>query len=173
MSGGFTSKHTTIWSDEKVEKLIALHAKELSARAMAEVLCVTRNTVIGKLFRLKAQGIIARSPGISAPKKYVRPVKPLARPRVPMQVKPKAVVYPIPTKTNSAKLVDIKKNQCRYIEADVIPGDGDLQYMCGDKVWQEGAAYCGHHHKVCHYPDTAAEYAKRNKGLMRSLRRFL
>jgi GcrA cell cycle regulator len=52
------------WDDERVEKLKRLHAEGLSGAAIAEQLGrVTRNAVIGKIFRL---GLSGRAPSTSA-----------------------------------------------------------------------------------------------------------
>jgi GcrA cell cycle regulator len=147
------------WSEERVEKLKALHAKGLSCAMIAyEIGDVSRNAVIGKLHRL----------GLSSYGSTVHKKAPKRAPRP----KPERTVRIVKANGNSNKLrlfttakieveqlrcaevdplnvglLDLDRHQCRYPANDASPF-----LFCGHRK-MEGSSYCAPHFVLTHRPE--------------------
>jgi GcrA cell cycle regulator len=140
-----SSQIVTPWSDERIAELTKLWEEGYSAGVIAEKFGVTRNSVIGKVFRL----------GLPAPETKV--VK--AHPRKSLVKKPK----PEPTRLFRLFAPDMYQPRCIEIEplnlttieidlgtqCQYIAGDDGLH--CGHLV-QDKSSYCPKHHALCHEP---------------------
>jgi len=172
---GNTKHHPNSWTPEKLATLRALHGEGKSASYIGREIGMTRNAVIGKCYRLRAQGVLGEIVQKASP-----PPKPRssffgwkkldAKPKP--QATPKPVVYAAPASKTATPLIGIKKNQCRFIPADFRRGDGEQQYMCGAAVYKPDASYCGYHYKICVYVETDNQSNKRGRDLVRQLRRY-
>ena len=134
------------WSDDRVADLERLWAEGYSASIIAEKLGVTRNSVIGKAFRLELPPPAEKIGKPSGPRKVVvKKPKPeptrLFRLFAPELYQPRCVeVAPLNLTTLEIDL----STQCQYIAGD------DLLH-CGHIV-QPKSSYCPKHHELCHEP---------------------
>ena len=172
---GNTKHHPNSWTPEKLAKLVAMYGEGHSSRQIGREIGMTRNAVIGKYSRLRAQGVLGavvqKASPPPKPRSYFFGWKKLdAKPKP--QARPKPVVYAAPANENATLLIGIKKNQCRFIPSDFRRGDGEQQHMCGAAVWKPDASYCGYHHKICVYVETDNQSNKRGRDLARQLRRY-
>lgn len=150
------------WSEERVERLRALHAAGLScSRMAAEIGGVSRNAVIGKLHRLGLSNYGSRLHKDRAP-----------RPRAPRVVKSaETTVRIVRTNRHSNKmrlflaakieahemrctdvvslgvgLLDLEPHQCRY------PTNDAPFLFCGHAK-MGGSSYCAPHYMLTHRSD--------------------
>jgi hypothetical protein len=134
------------WSDDRVAELTRLHAEGYSAAIIAEKLGVTRNSIMGKVFRLglpTPENKIGKPPGPrkSAVKKPKPEPSRLFRLFAPELYQPRCVeVEP----RNLTTLEISLGAQCEY-----IAGYDGLH--CGHPV-QPKSHYCPKHHELCHEP---------------------
>lgn len=151
------------WSEEKVERLKALHRKGLSCSIIAHELGdVSRNAVIGKLHRL---GLSNASSTVHRDNQYGR------KPRAPRKSPGKAVRI-VRANGNSNRLrlfetakieveqlrcaevdpmnvglLDLEQHQCRY------PVNNHSPFLfCGHRK-MEGSSYCAPHFMLSHRPE--------------------
>lgn len=174
MSGN-TNHHPNSWTPEKLATLRALHGEGKSASYIGREIGMSRNAVIGKCYRLRQSGELP--PSLNPPRSPPKPRSSFfgwkkldAKPKP--QARPKPIVYAAPDSETATHLIDIKKNQCKFIAEDFRHGDGALQYMCGARVWKPDANYCGYHHKICIYVELPNQQKKRGRDLERSVRRY-
>lgn len=139
------------WTGARVEQLLAMDAEHQPASQIGRVLGVSRNTVIGKLNRLKAQGLRTDRPK-PVPKVAARPpTKPKIAPPEPA---PAPTVAPVVAPTTGVTIFDlgapekIMDRRCRFI-AGAILGPHDTRY-CGERTASEGASYCAEHATLCY-----------------------
>ena len=153
-----------IWTLAKVEDLRLLHAKGLSASAIAAELGegFTRNAVIGKVHRLgisrKQQRctsfprtsfpriIHRKKPSLKTMKNYV-PDEQLADIR--------AIEFNSTIPVHQRKsLMQLTNFTCRFHVGDPCKDDG---FFCGGKAdLNGGRSYCAFHHRLTHQPPDAA-----------------
>lgn len=139
----------TAWTDERIERLRALHADGLSAGAIAlELGCgLTRNAVIGKLDRSGIKqgraSVTLKSP---AEKPATRP--PRTRPRKPSwnvptePLPPEPLPIAEPKPRNTKTFAELRTGECRYPYGE----EPAVMRFCGRPVYF-GTSYCLHH--VC------------------------
>lgn len=154
------SANMSLWSEARVEEMIRLFQAGMSASQIARALGkpFTRNSVIGKLHRLRAAGRVGAA--------INPPHKPLAKPerpkrwQAPKPVKPKnlvsppRVVYERPSSEHAATLMELGPERCKFIEGEYRAGDMAEAMMCGAPALPKNP-YCGHHHAVTRIPMTA------------------
>lgn len=145
------------WSEERVERLKALHARGLSCSIMAyEIGGVSRNAVIGKLHRL---GLSNASSTIHRDNQFGRkPRKPREKTvrivrangnsnkmrmftaaKIEVEALRCAEVDPL-----KVSLIDLDPHQCRYPVNDVSPF-----LFCGHQK-MDGSSYCAPHFMLAH-----------------------
>jgi len=121
-----------------------------SAQKIADKFSVTKNTIVGKITRLRNRGydlrkreppeqVVAVARRTSVLKPVIpwvpaAPVNPITAPKIAHVIKLK-------------RLMDLGIDDCRYIIND---GPVSLFLFCGEP--KEGKTYCAAHHKLCHVP---------------------
>lgn len=130
-----------IWSEEKTAELRQLFADGWSAGAIAQKWGVSRNTVVGKKYRL---GICsAKKPNRELPR---GPKGPLGYRRKSPELR---VVFTLPREPDPSLgigLFDLKENHCRWPS-----GTGPYTFCGNEKI--TGCSYCEYHFRVAHTPD--------------------
>jgi GcrA cell cycle regulator len=177
------------WTDERVERLKALHAEGHSASEIARSLGeVTRNAVIGKVARLGLGPIgggkasspaqYRRTVAVKAPKPAKPPPPPKAAqrfnfafpnaqgatPQHSLERKPPAPVRFVDEAPGEATLLTLGAHACKWPIGDPLEPSFTL---CGRRR-EEGASYCQEHAAVAYRPKVTSA-----KELERSLRRYV
>ncbi|MBC6402608.1 MAG: GcrA cell cycle regulator [Hyphomonadaceae bacterium] len=150
------------WTEDRVEILTKLWEEGLSASQIAEKLgAVTRNAVIGKVYRL---GLSGRAK--SAQPKTVPPAKTATlTPRAMREVPPsfETASAPAPSGTKSlpngefATILTIRDHMCRWPIGD--PSASDFRF-CGRRV-KNKEPYCEAHCSVAYQPVRRRDTASR------------
>lgn len=169
----------SFWTDEKVEALLALNAKNKSASQIGDLIGTSRNAVIGKLHRL-GMAYAASDKAIQGRRMRMRPkAKPTfvannnapARkatafdfgraPSIPVDpYVPTDEELDIPVHERKA-LVDLEPNDCRWPIGD--PQEKGFGF-CG-KHKEPGTPYCEHHARKAFVPlDVARRERKQAQG---------
>lgn len=136
------------WTEARIEELLRMWRTGYTTYQMADHFGVTRNTVCGKLHRVK----IAR--GISEPKPRVRKPSKTDKPRkerkmtLPDRVgfvlnKLPPVAIPAPDEGQLASIVDV--TGCRWPVKDDPSFVGGVGF-CNHTT--DGATYCAYHHQI-------------------------
>jgi GcrA cell cycle regulator len=133
------------WSDDRVAELTRLWAEGYSTSIIAEKLGITRNMVVGKVYRLELPTPETKIGKPHPRKTAVKKPKPeptrLFRLFAPELFQPRCVeVDPLNLTTPEINL----GTQCEY-----IAGNDGLH--CGHPV-QPKSHYCPKHHDLCHEP---------------------
>ena len=115
-----------IWTRESMARLLRMRAEGVSAAAMAHELGngLTRNAVLGKLFRLNR-----RAPPDPAP------IDPVLAP----------ALAPIALPGSGVRMIDLQRHHCRWPLADGLGAD----YYCGDPRARD-KSYCPAHCAVAY-----------------------
>lgn len=136
-----------LWSEEQTQKLRDLWRQGFSTREIAERLCTTKNSVIGRARRLKLNS----RKGVIPPKTKDRRfdggllfsiIHKLTRTQVPEQL-----ALPPPTGDNAycVSLLHVQSWQCRFPMGG-RPMDGD--FYCGRTI--KLGSYCEKHAHLCY-----------------------
>jgi len=144
MSDQYVSKFIKITKEMK-DRIIELWQNDKSGSEIAEELGITRNSVIGAVYRLRKQGHILSSHEDSK-KNPINSQK--NNEKKQLVKKPKA--SPPPPKYTAKKGItmgQLKYSSCRYI---VEEGDYNTTQYCGNKIHR--CSYCEEHYKLCYYP---------------------
>ena len=137
-------KKTTVWTQERIDKLLALRESGLTASQIAKNLDTTRNAVLGRVNRL----------GLSMASD--RPRKPSATPKhrakKPLQINSHKHLETRPTVSvrECKPLMDLKPRECRYPHGD--PNDADFSF-CGEPSLKH-MPYCEEHYNLCYQKRT-------------------
>lgn len=134
------------WTPENEARLWEIAPVAKSVREIADQLGVTRNTIIGKAWRIGLALPVGKS-GPRRPDGYV----PITRKRgtgISFRAKfrrpPTIIPYmPEPDSINLA-FEDLRNRHCRFPVTDEAPF-----FFCGNDK-HPGSSYCAHHHRVCH-----------------------
>jgi GcrA cell cycle regulator len=157
-------------SKDYTDQLLAMWRAGMTAREIAASLGTTRNAVIGKIFRLRSNGVDMTRVFIPPPPKPVRQRKPSTLVKKVEPERPKAVWPPPLTEEQKAALIAERKAQmererrprgikfaalgsrdCRYIINAGRPAD---YLFCGD-IREPGKPYCKEHADLCYRPTLA------------------
>lgn len=154
----------TIWSDERVERIVQLWGDGRSASAIAALIGgTTRNAVLGKLHRL---GLTQkRTPHRASLETRIR--RKAKRTKTAPTVKRTDILRELPTEplppedTPPSSLIafdDLEPHHCRWVYGDPRRGDHGF---CGQHH-VEGLAYCaGHARKAYVVPEVKARFVER------------
>lgn len=140
------------------QQIKALWIEGKTGGQIAEIIGITRNSVMGAIHRMKAKG---EELPLKAPH---MPRQKLSKPRAaPTKTKPAAaqihersvleMAFDFPD--NHITIMALKRDSCRYI---VVQGDVAETRYCGQSVSKgslSGGAnspYCRTHHKLCYQP---------------------
>lgn len=151
-------KKSTFWNDAREAELRRRIDAGESGGVIAQALGCTRNTVIGKVVRLKLRFTSERQP----PKRFKvgRTVPAVSLPRRRNKRPPKRVAYPapdLPAPIPCGPIGDIpdSRRACRWTDDDVQ--DPNWR-MCGTESWY-GSSYCPHHHARAYRPTPTLKVA--------------
>ena len=123
------------WTTTEDELIIKLWNKGSTSSEIANEVGRSRNSVIGRIHRLRDMGITLSVRGRVVPKK-IRPQKPkVEKPKV---TKPKVVVGV----TLASSLLELRPNQCRW----------PFETTFCDADREPGRPYCEHHRKMSFRP---------------------
>lgn len=144
---------TSTWTDERIEKLKALHSNGISFARIAALMGISRNSCIGKAGRL---GLSMRGKGYQGPVREHKPRE--TKPRA-SRAKLRLVVTNVPKHIvevhssniipRNLSIVELKANDCRF--PYTTPEESIV--FCGhEKI--PGSSYCSGHFRLCRYEDT-------------------
>ena len=124
------------------QKIVDLWQKNVTALNIANLLGLTKNSVIGRVNRLRTKGHDLRKKELPAKGKAMKKRKPVSKPVILRWTGP------------SKNIAELKTYDCRYVISD---RSDELFLFCGKpKVFN---SYCAEHHALCH-----ARPANRVKG---------
>ena len=144
---------------EVQQKIYDLWETGISAREVAEQIGISRNAVMGHLFRMRQSGIqmrqkentVTKRPKITPPPpKRVIGVQKMPR-KMPAPRKPTLEeISPPPLAPNGdpVPMIKLSRYSCRYV---VNQGEVKSFLFCNAKV-KDGSSYCPHHHAICYVP---------------------
>lgn len=138
---------TKVWTDKQEETLQRLWKEGKSASYIASILKVTRNSVIGKIHRMKigrpepagnkSRRASAQRRHRAQRSRFERRIEPVAPPI------PKSLPLPPESKSDMArkKLADLEKGDCRFPVGD--PKNTDFGFCADERL--PGSSYCHRH----------------------------
>jgi GcrA cell cycle regulator len=118
--------------------------RKLSASQIAGEFGVSRNAILGKVFRLGLIGTRKASRHPTAQIKAKAPRRPAWNPPKPDPI----IVDETPDAPEflCLGLLELTPKQCHYPHGDGVP-----YAFCGQPV-RDGSSYCGYHHALAYYP---------------------
>jgi GcrA cell cycle regulator len=158
------------WTDERIELLRKLWLDGMSASRIASELSngLTRNAVIGKVYRLglsgrtKATGVIEAKPKVRVKPAQqeavvVSPATVIVHGNTALAFCPAPVEAPAPDPTESVvvafaepvTIVDLRESMCRWPIGD--PGSTEFRF-CGAAKRVGAGPYCAHHAGIAYQP---------------------
>jgi hypothetical protein len=144
LDGSPTYAARNYWTDEQVELLKSLWPNR-SASQIASELGLTRNAVIGKVWRLRLT-LSNKKPSVPRPPRARSTWKPKPSPKPATAQTPQEEIDPDPTPDNflGLQFEQLRPGLCRYPR-----GDGPYFY-CGQPT-QTGSSFCEYCHQLSHY----------------------
>lgn len=158
------------WTDERIELLRKLWLEGMSASRIASELAdgLTRNAVIGKVYRLGLSGRTKASGAVEvAPRTRVKPVAhtavqaastvPVVRGNTALAIRPAPVPTEAPVATEEVvvafvepvTIVELRESMCRWPIGD--PGSSEFRF-CGAAKRPGSGPYCAHHAGIAYQP---------------------
>ena len=133
---------TTHNLDDIDQEIVKLWKKGYSGSQISKVVGITRNAVMGRVFRMRKAGVDVDSRTIEAVQKYEEVKKSYRKPRIapPEKVAKSELTYGVPFR----RLVS---GACRYVVND---GSAANYIFCG--LPADKGAYCSDHYKLCYVP---------------------
>jgi len=143
MKEDIDQKILKLWMDGKIGSEIAAKLK------------LTRNSVMGRLYRMRNKGLIEyKDPVVAAKASASR-----AENRVPRAKKPYRSPYeqpqlpfPVKPRLDGVSLMELTSSSCRYVLNDGAPSQFRF---CGAP--KKTGSYCEDHHKVCYYKQAKSD----------------
>lgn len=160
----------TSWTDERIELLRKLWLDGMSASRIAAELAngMTRNAVIGKVYRLGLSGRAKPSGAVeAAPKARIKPAPhagghtlqcvPLVHGNTALAISPSPVEEAVPAIAEDVvvafaepvTIVDLRESMCRWPIGD--PGSAEFRF-CGAAKRVGVGPYCAHHAGIAYQP---------------------
>ena len=154
------------------EQIRALWVEGLTGTEIGQKLGMTRNAVLGAIYRLRRAGLVdirdedknavrkqldgrKRAPKKTRPTKPRVERKPAPPPKLPKLVATEATDLPTgPITPNMVSLFNLKADHCRY----AVRGVGAGTFYCGEP--KERGSYCAAHGAIC-YVEPEAHRRKR------------
>jgi hypothetical protein len=121
--------------------IIKLWEQGFSGSHIGKELCITRNSVMGRIHRLRAAGVVVASRTTDAA--FDMPKKKDYRKPYPA---PKPEPLPI-DRTKGVSFWDIRSGDCKFIVND---GAASSYIFCG--VPADAGSYCKEHYNLCYVP---------------------
>ncbi len=159
------------WTDERIDLLQKLWLQGMSASRIAAELAngLTRNAVIGKVYRLGLSGrtkvAVAASTSPRPQHKAgprpqnPRPAAPIVQGNTALAIKPAPLEAPSPAPAPSRDVVvqisepvtilELRESMCRWPMGD--PAGSEFRYCGARKIPGEGP-YCCHHARIAYVP---------------------
>jgi len=128
------------------QKIAALWEEGKTGSEIGNELGLTRNSVIGAVFRMRKQGLIA-STHEENKKNFNKKEKKPEEKQIVVKTKPTRIDPPKAINRNGIKMSELKLMSCRYI---IQEGDYNTTKYCGAKV--DKCSYCKEHYRLCYYP---------------------
>ena len=153
------------WNPAEVNRLIALWKTGASASTIAgEFGCgLTRNAILGKIDRLRREGVDLGPKRQGGARKATR--RQAKAPVLRQRVKPASKSAMLPTQMNPTTLLDLGPRQCRFPIDDInTPGTAETLF-CGAHQ-RDGSSYCEHHHARCMTPYKRAKKPRDRSGFI-------
>lgn len=142
------------WSDDRVDMLKKMAGDGMSATQIARELGqVTRNGVLGKLFRLKIP-LAGKSAEKRAPARKGRNghiARKISTRFEDAATDPKGIELPPDSSVDAIPFMDARAGQCRYPLGD--PSSHDFRF-CGSAVF-DGHSWCPRHCQIVYRPRKA------------------
>lgn len=144
--------------NEIQKRIQKLWEKGWTSTEIGNDLGMTRNAVMGQLYRMRMAG--AKLRGKPSTKEKVVPLpKPIGmkkfirRAPAPKKLTQEEIVALTNPKPNGkpVKLVDLNPLSCRYIVSGYLP----KEYMFCNEVKKEDSSYCLYHHYKCYVPKSS------------------
>lgn len=139
------------WSDERIAQLKELWKQNLSNSLIADRMGVSKNTIVGRAYRLNLRRIKVVPAAPAAPS--LKPQKPKLQ---PVPVEPLLEPYRPGTAAALERCPD-RRDQCRFPMwphgANVFHPDYGTYCLAKS---DEGKSYCPVHHAKCHFKKDAA-----------------
>jgi hypothetical protein len=138
-----------MWDDRK-EEIRKLWQEGISGASIARQLGMTRNSVLGIVYRLRKLGFqleeraAMKAPSEPKPKPVAKAAEPPRAKEVVAQI-----VWPERPKENisGVGILALRMSSCRYIVED---GDTETRKYCNEKKVR--GSYCQKHYDICHVP---------------------
>lgn len=157
------------WTEERIDLLQRLWLQGMSASRIAAELAngLTRNAVIGKVYRLGLSGRAKVAPATSASPRpqhkasprtlSPRPSTPIIQGNTALAIKPAMIEAPAPLPrkevvvpiSEPVTILDLRESMCRWPVGD--PTSPEFRY-CGAKKMPGEGPYCSHHARVAYVP---------------------
>lgn len=136
------------------KKIVDLWETGKTAGEIGKLLEISRNSVMGHLYRLRQAGVKMRQRSEPVSKTNPPPKKPIGVQKMPRRAPaPRKLTFAeievIRDPTPSGKpvpLIELKSSSCRY----VVSGQAPKDYLFCNEQRQEESSYCPHHHKICY-----------------------
>lgn len=165
-----TSGSKRPWSDEEDDLIIKWWTEGASARAIGQRLNRNRNSIAGRMHRLKQRGKLqtrtALLSGACAPewtKPVIRTPKPRPKPRSVSQIKTPeqgTLFLQLEEPITGVSLLDLRDWHCRSVTS-MDGGPYQTALYCG-KLITQGKSYCSDHHKLYYVKPKPRERGKSN-----------
>jgi hypothetical protein len=157
---------------EKQKSIVEMWEKGMSSTEIADLLRITRNSVMGIVFRLQKKGLIMRVDNPAKKKGYLSKPQKNPRPPAPPRLPPKPKVDdPTAQKRQEeaeklreffqrrdadrgVTIFDLKYDSCRFIAGEVM---ADKTIYCGKPVSRRH--YCAEHAALCYFKRQSASNA--------------
>ena len=150
------------WTEELVQRLVALWNEGASAaEVQARIGAPSRNAVIGKVHRLRLEGVPLR--GVEQSLSSVRPVSEEPWGTDGRVAKPEPVTVPaskVDVLPGAVHLLDAMHGQCRWPLWDC---DDEPKYVCGAAA-EPGCSYCYAHRRIAYVSRRATRHSEGQAG---------
>lgn len=141
----------TRWTARDDARLLKLSAEGLNARLIAERLHISRNAVIGRLWRVRGKRLVNPVPLEPPPPRIVPAAAPVAA--APTLATTQVKAPERKRKRFGVALMDIGAHDCRW---PLWKSDGVQKLFCGQHTGN-GQTYCPHHRLVSERGEKMAE----------------
>jgi hypothetical protein len=129
---------------DEYKEMIEMWKKGATSSELAKHFGVTRNTIMGRLNRLRIAGFVEykkQPPLVPIPAKQRKEEQ---KEFINIFFKKKEEVQ---ASKENISFMELKHSSCRY----VVSGEKASEFMfCGKQIWKK--SYCEHHHKICMFP---------------------
>ena len=137
-------------TQDQIENIINLWTQGLTGTEIANLLSLTRNTVLGTVHRLRMKGLaLEERKGMTGFKvKKPRPLI-IKKPKKAIRKAAKKIICEPIVENNKTPigLLDLRYNSCRFI---VEQGNVETTKYCNAEISR--SSYCAEHYNLCYVP---------------------